>query len=183
VGVRAMSDRSFDVFANMVGRLRRVGAAYVADTAVIVGDVELGVDSSVWFGAILRGDDAAIEIGPTTNIQDGSVVHADVDTPQRIGSGVTVGHGAILHGAEVGDHALIGMGARLLAGSRIGPECIIGAGAVVAENAVIPPRSVVLGVPGRVRRTVTDAEIEQLRQSALHYVGRARSYLSPQDAS
>jgi len=179
VGVLAMSDRSFEVFANMVGRLHRVGAAYVADTAVIVGDVRLGADCSVWFGAILRGDDAAIEIGPATNIQDGSVVHADFDTPQRIGGGVTVGHGAILHGAEVGDHSLIGMGARLLAGSKVGPECIIGAGAVVAENAVIPPRSVVLGVPARVRRPVTEAEIEQFRQSAVHYVGRARSYLAP----
>jgi carbonic anhydrase/acetyltransferase-like protein (isoleucine patch superfamily) len=171
-------DRTFRVFPDMVGRLRRVGEAMIADTATVVGDVRLGRDVGVWFGVTIRGDDSWIEIGDASNVQDNTVVHVDVDAPQRIGRGVTVGHGAILHGVEIGDYCLIGMGSRLLSGCRIGDYSIIGAGALVPQNAVIPPRSLVLGMPGKVRRTVTDAEQAQLRWSAAHYVERARSYLA-----
>ncbi len=172
-----MKEREFKVFPDMVGRLKRVGSAMIADNAVVVGDVRLGNDVSIWFGVTIRGDDASIEIGDTTNIQDNTVVHVDLDCPQRIGVGVTVGHGAILHGVEIGDYSLIGMGSRLLAGCRVGEYCIIGAGALVPENAVIPPRSVVLGLPGAVRRTVTDEEVEAMHWRARHYVSRAESYL------
>ena len=172
-------ERPFHVTPDMVGRLRRVGAAMIADNAVVVGDVRLGRDANVWFGVTIRGDDSFIEIGDETNIQDNSVVHVDLDAPHRIGRGVTVGHAVVLHGVEIGDYSLIGMGSRLLSGSRIGDHCIIGAGALVLEDAVIPPRSMVLGVPGRVWRAVTDEEVEAMHWRARHYVQRARSYLQP----
>ena len=170
--------REFRVHPDMVGRLRRVGAAMIADTATVVGDVRLGSDVGIWFGVTIRGDDSWIEIGDESNVQDNTVVHVDVDAPQRIGRGVTVGHGAILHGVEVGDYCLIGMGSRLLTGCRIGEYSIIGAGALVAQDTVVPPRSLVLGVPGRVRRQISEEEQARLRWSAAHYVRRARSYLA-----
>jgi carbonic anhydrase/acetyltransferase-like protein (isoleucine patch superfamily) len=173
--------REFRVHPDMVGRLKLRDRALVADNAVVVGDVRLAPGANIWFGVTIRGDDATIEIGPDANIQDNTVVHVDTDAPQRIGRGVSVGHGAILHGIEIGEFALIGMGAVLLGGCRIGAFSIVGAGAVVPENAVIPPRSVVLGVPGKIRRTVTDDEVEQMKWRARHYVERARSYLSPAD--
>jgi carbonic anhydrase/acetyltransferase-like protein (isoleucine patch superfamily) len=169
----------FKVFPDMVGRLERRGDAMIADNAVVVGDVRLGKDVGIWFGAMIRGDDARIEIGDGTNIQDNSVVHVDIGVPNRIGRNCTVGHAVILHGVEVGDHCLIGMGAVVLGGSRIGDYCIIGAGSVVPENMVVPDRSVVLGVPGKVRRQVTEEEMEAARWRATHYIERARSYLAP----
>ncbi len=173
-----MSDeREFKVFPDMAGRLRRRGEAMIADNATVVGDVRLGRDSSIWFGVTVRADDAAIEIGESTNVQDNTVVHVDLEAPLRIGRGVTVGHACILHGIEIGDYCLIGMGACVLSGARIGDHCIIGAKALVPENAVIPPRSVVLGLPGRVVRPVADAEVEAMHWRAAHYVERARSYL------
>lgn len=172
-------ERVFRVFPDMVGRLRRHGSAMVADNATVVADVRLGKDVSIWFGVTIRGDDSFVEIGDESNIQDNTCVHVDVDAPQRIGRGVTVGHGVILHGVEIGDHALIGMGSILLSGCRIGAYSIIGAGALVPENVVIPPRSLVLGVPGRVKREVTEEEMAQNRWRASHYVLRARSYLGP----
>ncbi len=171
-------ERVFEVHPDMVGRLRRVKDAMIADNATVVGDVRLGVDANIWFGVTIRGDDSWIEIGPATNVQDNTVIHADVDAPHRIGTGVTIGHGALLHGVEIGDHCLIGMGAKLLGGSRIGEYCIIAAGALVLENKVIPPRSVVVGVPGKVVRSVTEAELAGLRWNAQHYVKRAQSYLA-----
>jgi carbonic anhydrase/acetyltransferase-like protein (isoleucine patch superfamily) len=170
-------NRTFQVFPDMVGRLQRRGGAMIADNAVVVGDVRLGVDVGIWFGVTIRGDDSSITIGDDTNVQDNSCVHVDVDAPLVIGRGVTIGHGVILHGVEVGDYALIGMGCIVLGGARIGAHSIIGAGALVRENAVIPPRSVVLGVPGRIVREVTPAEIAEQRWRAAHYVERARSYL------
>lgn len=170
--------RRFLVHPDMVGRLRRRGAAMVADNAVVVGDVRLGADANVWFGVTLRGDDSWIEVGPETNIQDHTCVHVDIDAPLRIGRGVTIGHGVILHGIEVGDHALLGMGCIVLGGARIGEFALIGAGALVKENAVIPARSVVLGTPGRIVRQVTDEEVEQMRWRARHYVQRAATYLA-----
>ena len=173
------SERQFVVHPDMVGRLRRVGDAMIADNATVIGDVRLARDVSIWFGVTIRGDDSWIEIGEATNVQDNTVVHVDVGAPQRIGRGVTIGHGVVLHGVEIGDHCLIGMNATVLGGARIGAFSIVGAGAVIGENAVIPERSVVLGVPGRVRRQVSDEECESLRWSARHYVMRAASYLAP----
>ncbi len=173
--------REFRVYPDMIGRLHRQGQAMVAENARVIGDVRLGKNVGVWFGVVIRGDDSWIEIGEDTNIQDNTVVHVDVDAPQRIGKGVTVGHGAILHGLEIGDYSLIGMGATVLGGSRIGKNCIIGAGAVVPENAVVPDDSLVVGVPGKVRRQVTDEEKAEMRWRAGHYVERARSYLDPSE--
>lgn len=175
---RDSTARQFRVHPDMIGRLRRVGGAMIADNAAVMGDVRLGRDVSVWFGVTIRGDDARVEIGDDTNVQDNTCVHVDIDAPQRIGRGVTIGHGVILHGVEVGDYALIGMGAVLLSGCRVGEYCIVGAGAVVPENVVIPPRSLVLGVPGRIKRQVTEAEMEENRWRARHYVTRAESYLA-----
>lgn len=172
------ADREFLVFPDMPGRLVRRGGAMIADNAVVVGDVRLGNDVGIWFGVTIRGDDAAITIGDETNVQDNTCVHVDVSAPQVIGRGVTIGHGVILHGVEVGDYALIGMGCTVLGGARIGAHSIIGAGALVRENAVIPPRSVVLGVPGRIVREVTEGEIAEQRWRAAHYVRRARTYLA-----
>ncbi len=174
-----MNDREFRVWPDMVGRVRRVGGALIADNAAVMGDVLLGRDVSVWFGVTIRGDDARIEIGDETNVQDNTCVHVDVGAPQRIGRGVTIGHGVVLHGVEVGDFALIGMNATVLGGVRIGAYSIIGAGAVVQEGMVVPEGSVVLGVPGRIRRMVTDVEREAMRWRAGHYVQRALSYLAP----
>lgn len=170
--------REFQVSPDMVGRLKRRGEAMVADNAVVIGDVRLGKDVGIWFGVTIRGDDSWIQIGDGTNIQDNSVVHVDVGAPHRIGRNCTVGHSVTLHGVEVGDHCLIGMGAVILGGSRIGRYCIIAAGALVRENAVIPDRSLVVGVPGRVRRQVTDEEMDDIRWRAEHYIQRARSYLA-----
>ncbi len=173
--------RESKVFPDMVGRLQRRGDAMIADNALVVGDVRLGKDVGIWFGVTIRGDDSWIEIGDGTNIQDNSVVHVDLDAPHRIGRNCTVGHSVTLHGIEIGEHSMIGMGATVLSGSRIGDYCIIGAGAVVPENVTIPDRSLVVGVPGKVRRQVTEKEMEQLRWSAAHYIERARSYLAPED--
>ena len=174
-----MSDaREFKVFPDMPGRLVRRGSAMVADNAVVVGDVTLGVDVGVWFGVTIRGDDASITIGDQSNVQDNTCIHVDVGAPLEVGRGVTIGHGVILHGVSVGDYSLIGMGCTILGGAQIGEHSIIGAGALVRENAMIPPRSVVLGVPGRVLRQVSEEEMEQQRWRAAHYVERARSYLS-----
>lgn len=173
-----MSERNFDPHPDMVGRLVRVGDAMIADNATVLGDVRLGRDVSIWFGVTIRGDDSSITIGDTTNVQDNTVIHVDVDAPLTIGAGVTIGHGVVLHGIEIGEHCLIGMNATILGGARIGAFSIVAAGALVPENAVFPERSLIAGLPGKVRRTVTDAECERLRWSARHYVERARSYIA-----
>ena len=153
------------------------GGAFIAEGAVVTGEVSLGEDANVWFGCVLRGDDAPLVIGPRTNIQDGTIVHADPGVPNRIGSDVAVGHRCVLHGAEVEDRCLIGMGAILLGGSRIGAGSIVGAGALVKENAVIPPRSLVVGIPARVVREVTQEEYDHLLEHAAGYVEAVKRYL------
>ena len=153
------------------------GGGFVAQGAVVLADVTLGEHASIWFGCVVRGDDAPIRIGARTNIQDGTVVHADPGVPHEIGSGVTVGHRCVLHGTKIGDGSLIGMGAILLAGSVIGEECLIAAGAVVKEGMVVPPRSLVVGIPGRIVRSVTDEEAASFRDSAAGYVAQTRLYL------
>jgi carbonic anhydrase/acetyltransferase-like protein (isoleucine patch superfamily) len=160
------------------GLMRRVeGGAWVASNAVVTGDVTLGADCGVWFGCVLRGDDAPLVVGARTNIQDLSMIHADPDVPNVIGSDCTVGHRVVLHGAEVGDRCLIGMGAVLLGGSRIGEESLVAAGAVVKEGFVVPPRSLVVGVPARVVRALTDEEVRDIAASAGAYVEKIRLYV------
>ena len=151
--------------------------AFAATNAIVTGDVTLAEDVNIWFGCVVRGDDAPLTIGRRTNIQDLTMVHADTGEPNVIGAECTVGHRVVLHGAEVGDRCLIGMGAVLLGGSRIGAESIIAAGAVVKEGAVIPPRSLVVGVPGRVVREVTDEQVASILASAEGYVRKVRQYL------
>ena len=137
--------REFRVYPDMVGRLVRRGGAMIADNAVVVGDVHLAEDVGIWFGVTIRGDDAAIHIGARSNIQDNSVVHVDVDAPLHMGEGVTVGHGVIVHGVEVGDYSLIGMGSTVLGGARIGAYCIIAAahssGVALSSQSVLVPKS------------------------------------------
>jgi carbonic anhydrase/acetyltransferase-like protein (isoleucine patch superfamily) len=156
-------------------RLLRRGEALVASTAVVTGAVTLGRDCSVWYGCVLRGDSAPISVGALTNVQDGAILHADTGVPNDVGAGVTIGHGAVVHGRRVGDGCLIGIRAVILGAAEIGAGCIIAAGAVVKEKAVIPPRSLVAGVPGKVLREVSEAELEELRGHARHYLELARA--------
>lgn len=153
--------------------------AFVACNAIVTGDVTLGPDVGIWFGCVVRGDDAPLTIGARTNIQDLTMIHADTDVPNRIGEEVTIGHRCVLHGARIEDRCLIGMGAVLLGGSRIGAESLVAAGAVVKENFVVPPRSLVAGVPGKIVRTLSEAEVEMIRRSAESYVQKIRLYLEP----
>ncbi len=150
--------------------------AYVFENAVVIGDVRMAPNSSVWPGAVLRGDNDPIIIGRGSNIQDGSVLHTDVGFPLIIGDEVTVGHQVILHGCTVGDGSLIGMQAVILNGARIGRNCLIGAGALVTEGKEIPDGSVVLGRPGKVVRTLTQEDIDMIRRGNLHYQNRAVEY-------
>jgi carbonic anhydrase/acetyltransferase-like protein (isoleucine patch superfamily) len=152
------------------------GDTFIAPTAVIIGDVEIGSGSSVWFGVVLRGDVGPIRIGERTNIQDNSVIHIDQDAPTTLGDDVTIGHGAIVHGCVVESGAQVGMGAIVLSRSIIGSGSMIGAGAVVPEGTIVPPGSVVMGVPGRVRREVTDAERASLIARAAGYADRGAKY-------
>ncbi|MFO0964256.1 MAG: gamma carbonic anhydrase family protein [Gemmataceae bacterium] len=133
---------------------------YVAGDAVVRGAVELGPGANIWFGCVLRADLATITLGPRANIQDGTIIHTDTDAPMLIEAGVVVGHAAMLHGKRIGRDSLIGIGARLLTGCDIGEECLIAAGALVTERKRIPPRSVVMGAPGKVVREIKPEEIE-----------------------
>ncbi|MBI3448077.1 MAG: gamma carbonic anhydrase family protein [Acidobacteria bacterium] len=159
-------------------RLSIDATAYVAPGATLVGEVSVGARASVWFGAVLRGDLAPVHIGDESNVQDNAILHVEVDGPARLGRRVTVGHGAIVHAADVGDDCLIGIGAIVLSGARIGRGCIIGAGAVVKEGFEIPPGSVVFGVPGKVVRPVTADEAKRIDGNWRAYVAYAEAYRS-----
>jgi len=162
-----------------LGLMRRVpGGAMVAQGAMVIGDVQLGEDVSVWFGCIIRGDDAPITIGARTNVQDGTVIHCDTGCPQVIGSDCTIGHRAMLHGVEIGNDVLIGMSATVLGGAKIGDGAVVAAGAVVKQDFVVPPRTLVAGVPARIVREVSDKELAFMRHSVPHYVETAESYLA-----
>ncbi|WP_210357713.1 gamma carbonic anhydrase family protein [Sphingomonas beigongshangi] len=150
--------------------------AYVAPGAHVIGQVEIGPGASVWFNAVVRGDNDPIVIGAESNVQDGAVVHADPGAPATIGCGVTIGHRAIIHGATIGDHTLVGMGAIILNRAVIGEESLVGAGALVTEGKTFPPRALIVGSPARVARMLTDAEVAGLRLSAATYVANARRY-------
>ena len=154
------------------------GGAFAAVNAILTGDVELGEDANVWFGCVVRGDDAPLRIGRRSNVQDLTMIHADPGVPNVIGEEVTIGHRCVLHGAAVEDRCLIGMVAVLLGGSRIGAGSIVGAGAVVKEGFEVPPRSLVVGLPARVVREVTDEQLEMIRRSAQGYVDKTRLYLA-----
>lgn len=146
------------------------GEYWVAPSASVIGNVILHSNASVWFGAVLRGDNDPITVGPDSNIQDGSVLHTDMGSPLTLGRGVTVGHKAMLHGCEVGAYSLIGIGAVVLNGVKIGRNCIIGANALITEGKIIPDNSLVVGQPGKVVRERDPAHIAVLRMSAEHYV-------------
>jgi carbonic anhydrase/acetyltransferase-like protein (isoleucine patch superfamily) len=151
-------------------------SAYVAESATVVGRVILEAQASVWFGAVIRGDDEVIAVGEDSNVQDLAVLHADPGFPVVIGRGVTVGHRAMLHGCKVADGALIGIGAVVLNGASVGEECLVGAGALVTQGASFPRGSLVLGAPARVVRPLTTQEVEGLRENAAHYVARGSFY-------
>ena len=146
------------------------GEYWVAPSASVIGNVILQSNASVWFGAVLRGDNDPITVGPDSNIQDGSVLHTDMGSPLTLGRGVTVGHKAMLHGCEVGDYSLIGIGAVVLNGVKIGRNCIIGANALITEGKIIPDNSLVVGQPGKIARERDPAHIAVLQMSAEHYV-------------
>jgi carbonic anhydrase/acetyltransferase-like protein (isoleucine patch superfamily) len=149
---------------------------FVAPTATLIGDVTLGDDSSVWFGAVLRGDVSPIVIGARSNIQDGTVIHGEEGCPTTIGEDVTVGHSAIIHAATVGDRVLVGMGATLLSRCTVGPDTIIGARALVTEETAIPGGVLALDIPAQPKRPLTQHEKERILTSAHHYVQSAIQY-------
>ena len=151
-------------------------SAFIAPGAVVVGDVTLSAQASVWFHASLRGDVEAITVGPRTNIQEGCILHADPGYPTVIGADVTVGHGAVVHGARVGDNCIVGICAVLLNGSVVGENSIVGAGALLTEGKVYPPNSLILGMPARVVRELTPEEVAANRASAARYVARAAAF-------
>ena len=151
-------------------------SAWVADSAQVMGEVALAADSSVWFGSVLRGDSAKITIGEGSNVQDGSVLHADVGLPLTLGKHVTVGHMVQLHGCTVGDESLIGIRAIVLNGAKIGKNCLVGAGSLVTEGKEFPDGSMILGSPAKVVRQLTPEQIEGLRRSAQHYVENAHRF-------
>ena len=150
--------------------------AWIADSAEVMGNVHLGPDASVWFGCVLRGDTESMHIGEGSNIQDLTVMHADLGLPLTIGKHVTVGHKVMLHGCTIGDESLIGIGAVVLNGARIGKNCLVGAGALVTEGKQFPDGSMIVGAPARVVRQLTPEQIEGLRQSARHYIDNARRF-------
>lgn len=152
------------------------GEYWIAPTATVIGDVILKPGASVWFGAVVRGDNDPITIGRDTNIQDGSVLHSDPGEPLTIGDGVTVGHMVMLHSCEIGDNTLIGIGAVVLGRARIGKNCLIGANTLITEGKEIPDGSLVMGQPGKVVRQLEPGQIEALKASAAHYVQNWKRY-------
>jgi carbonic anhydrase/acetyltransferase-like protein (isoleucine patch superfamily) len=144
--------------------------SWIAPNATVIGQVRLGERVGIWYNAVLRGDMDSITVGDRTNVQDGCVLHADPDTPLVVGAGVSVGHNAILHGCTIGDDVLVGMGATVLNGAKIGSGSLIAANALVPQGAEIPPGSLAAGVPGKVRRALTEAEQDSIRVNAAMYL-------------
>ncbi|HEX5737939.1 MAG TPA: gamma carbonic anhydrase family protein [Hydrogenophaga sp.] len=155
---------------------RVADSAWVADSAQVMGNVVLAEDSSVWFGATLRGDTETITVGRGSNVQDGSVMHADIGFPLTLGDNVTIGHMVMLHGCTIGDESLIGIGATVLNGANIGKNCLVGAGSLVTEGKTFPDGSMIMGSPAKLVKTLTPEQIEGLRRSAQHYVENAQRY-------
>lgn len=154
-------------------------SVFVEDTAVIIGDVVIGEDSSVWFNTVVRGDVHSIRIGRRTNVQDLCMLHVTQDThPLVIGDEVTIGHHVVLHGCTIQNRVLVGMGAVIMDGAVIGEDSVVGAGALVTEGTVVPPKSLIFGSPARLRRPATEKEVAWIKQSAENYVRYSRQYLS-----
>lgn len=151
-------------------------SAWVADSAQVMGNVHLHDNASVWFGAVLRGDTETITVGQGSNVQDGTVMHADYGFPLVVGERVTIGHQVMLHGCTIGDETLIGIGATVLNGAKIGKNCLVGARALVTEGKEFPDGSMILGSPAKVVRQLTPEQIEGLRRSAAHYIENAERY-------
>ncbi len=151
-------------------------SVFIAPGAVVVGDVTLAAEANIWFNAVLRGDTAPLRVGRGSNVQDGAVLHADPGFPAVIGAGCTIGHNAIVHGARVGDNALVGMGAILLNGACVARDSVVGAGALLTQGKQFPPASLILGSPARVIRSLTADEIESNRASARAYVAKAVAF-------
>ncbi|MCG3842801.1 gamma carbonic anhydrase family protein [Psychrobacter sp. Ps1] len=149
---------------------------WIADSAQVMGDVYLGHQANIWFGAVIRGDNDRIHIGDYSNVQENSVIHTDAGIKVTIGNYVTIGHLAMLHGCEVGDNSLIGIGAVVLNNVKIGKNCLIGAKALVTEGQVIPDNSLVMGAPAKVVKTLTDEQVAMLKMSALHYTERCQKF-------
>lgn len=149
---------------------------FIAPSADVVGNVTLGDGVSIWFQTVIRADNDAVNIGSNSNIQDGSVIHVDKGQPVTIGDNVTVGHKVMLHGCEVGNNSLIGMGAIVLNGAKIGNNCIVGAGSLVTENKTFANNSLIMGSPAKVVKTLTDEQVSLLQQSAQHYVEKVDVY-------
>ena len=161
------------------GKAPQLGdGAWVADSAQVIGTVELGANASVWFGVVIRGDTENIRIGRNSNIQDGSVLHADFGVPLLIGDNVSVGHQVMLHGCTIGDGSLIGIQAVVLNNARIGRNCIVGAGSVVTEGKVFPDNSLIFGSPAKLVRSIDEAGQQMLAHIAEHYVENAARYRS-----
>lgn len=151
-------------------------SSWIAQSATLIGKVRILAGASVWFGAVLRGDIDEIVLGAGSNLQDNAVVHTEAGSPAIIGAGVSVGHGAVVHGCTIEDGCLVGMNATVLTGAVVGRDSLIAAGSVVLEGATIPPRSLVAGIPGKVRRELTDEEIAGMHGNSERYVTRARAY-------
>lgn len=153
-------------------------SAFVDQSAQVIGDVEIGEESGIWMNVVIRGDVNYIRIGHRSNIQDLTMVHVMTGThPTVVGNDVTVGHSALLHGCTIGDTCLIGMGAQLMNGATVGDECIVAAGSLLTEGLVVPPRSLVMGRPARVKRTLTDADVDEIRMFARRYVEYRKDYM------
>jgi len=167
------------------GRTPRVHhSAFIDDSAQVIGDVEIGEETSVWMCVVVRGDVNWIKIGRRSNLQDGTVVHGMTKThPTSIGDNVTIGHGAILHGCTIDDQCLIGMGAILLNGAHVGTGSVVAAGTLLVEGMTVPPRSLVMGSPGKVKRTLGDAEVLDIQAYADRYVGYRLDYMNPPTGS
>ena len=151
-------------------------ASFIAENATIIGDVKLEEGTTVWYGAVIRGDGDSIRIGKNTNIQDNTVVHVDPDNPVSIGEGVTIGHSCIIHGCTIGDNCLIGMGSIIMNGAKIGDNCLVGAGALITENKEFPSGSKIIGSPAKMKSEVTEKDLELIRYSADYYLKDAANY-------
>ncbi len=161
------------------GAMPRVApSAFLAEDVVVIGDVQIGADASVWYGCVLRGDVGPLRVGSASNIQEGTILHcAPGQEPTVLGSWVTVGHGVILHGCTIGPRSLVGMGATLLDGVVVGEECIIGAGALLPPGAVVPPRTLVVGSPAKFARRLADEDVEWILAHGRHYVEIKEQYV------
>ncbi|MDD7280554.1 gamma carbonic anhydrase family protein [Floccifex sp.] len=147
---------------------------YVLEPSVLIGDVEVQKEASIWYGAVLRADEDKIVVGQNSNVQDNAIIHCDPGFPVKIGNGVTIGHGAIIHGCTIMDNTVIGMNATLLNGCKIGKNCIIGANALIHEGMIVEDNSIVVGVPGKVIKKVSDSQVEANKMNAINYVDKAK---------